>query len=450
MLKSKKNKNMKIRKITQLVAALLFVMATIASCAEREPSDYNALEDSSLRAWMDKNHSGWENDPNWVRTENGVYIHWLRRNEGTTLADTVVKAGNWVRCNYTGKTLDGNIFYTRNAGVAKIQGTFNRRTHYVDNFVYLYSENTSLPAGMLEALTSMKVGDMTMVVIPSDMFNGSNGYNATNVGYNGQWGVDGNKPVIIDSLIIREVSEDPITLENKQVSEFAQNRWNLSEADTLAKGLYLQLATPFPVKRDSVIKAEKSDSVLTCYYKGYFLDGFVFDSNIDSVQMRAWGEVVNEGPMKWNMKESSMIEGFKEACVNACYGDHLRVVFTSAYGYGISGSAAQAVTESTSSENDLADYYNYLNYYSYMNSMYGSGYGYGSYYNNYYSNYYNPYYYGYGSSSSSSSSSSSIEDEEEEAKTTITTEILPFTPLVFEIWVCAEDGSGDDLTHNDL
>jgi hypothetical protein len=178
----------------------------------------------------------------------------------------------------------------------------------------------------------------------------------------------------------------------------------------------------------------------------------VFDSNIDSVQMRAWGEVVNEGPMKWDMKKTQMIEGFKKACCEACYGDHIRTIFTSAYGYGISGSAAQAITESSSSDSsDLSAYYNYLNYYSYMNSMYGGGYGYGgygSYYNNYYSNYYNPYYYDYYNSSNSSSSNSSVEDEEEETKVKITTEILPFTPLVFEIWVC--DEAMEDLEHNPL
>lgn len=441
--------------IWSAVVASLALVALAVGCATPSSEDYSTLENESLKAWMDTNYSGWENDPNWKRTEDGVYIYWMRRNEGTTPADTVIKEGNWVRVDYTGKRLDGNIFYTRDAEVAKQQGTYSRRTHYVDNFVYLYSENTSLPAGMLQALTNMKVGDMTRVIIPSAMFRGSTGYEETNVGYNGQWGVEGNKPVIIDSLSIQEVSEDPITLENKQVNEYASRRWNLTEADTLATGLYLQLMTPFPMKRDSVIKAGSADSVLTCYYKGYFLDGFVFDSNIDSVQMRAWGEVMNEGPMEWDMSKNKMIEGFKEACVNACYGDHLRVVFTSAYGYGISGSAAQSITESTEDTSSLADYYNYLNYYSYMNSMYGSGYGgyggYGSYYNNYYNSYYNPYYYNYyNSSSSSSSSNSSMEDEEEEAKVTITTEILPFTPLVFEIWVCAADGSSDDLEHNDL
>lgn len=439
-----------MQKYIKLLTLWLFVATLMAtSCAKEGSADYDVLEDNSLRAWMNENYPSWESDDNWLRTDNGVYIMWMERAAAT---DSLAEKGDWVRIDYTGKTLDGNIFYTRDEGVAKVQGTYTRKTHYVDDFVYLYSENSTLPSGIYEALVNMKVGDMTRVVMPSSMYKGSSGYNVTNVGYNGQWGLDGNKPLIIDSLVIKEVSEDPITLENRQVNSYAQSRWNLSEADTLSQGLYVQLMTPFPVKRDSVVSSTKTDSILTCYYKGYFLDGFVFDSNIDSVQMRVWGEVVNEGPMEWDMTKSSMIEGFKEACCKACYGDRMRAVFTSAYGYGISGSAARAVAESSSSSTtDLTDYYNYLNYYSYMNSMYGNGYGYGGYYDSYYSN---PYYYNYYnmgmSSSSSSSSSSSIEDEEEEVKMTITTEILPFTPLVFEIWVCANDGSQDDVTHNDL
>lgn len=429
-------------------------VALAVGCATPSSTEFADLENESLMAWMDKNYPDWK-EPNsgWKRTDSGVYIYTMREASLEGEADTLIKGGNWVRINYTGKTLDGNIFYTRNAEVAKMQGTYSRRTHYVDNFVYLYEDNSSLPTGMYEAMTNMKVGEMTKVILPSSMYKGSNGYDETNVGYNGQWGVAGNKPVIIDSLEIVEVSEDPITLENREVNLYAVQRWKMAEKDSLAKGLYVQLMTPFPMKRDSVIKAEKTDSVLTCYYKGYFLDGFVFDSNIDSVQMRAWGEVVNEGPMKWDMRQTQMIEGFKKACCEACYGDHIRVIFTSAYGYGISGSAAQSIKQSSSSDssaNELMEYYNYLNYYSYMNSMYGGGYGgYGGYYNNYYSNYYNPYYSGL-YNSSSSSSSSSVEDEEEDTKVTITTEILPFTPLIFEIWVCDNDGTSDDFEHNDL
>ena len=42
------------------------------------------------------------------------------------------------------------------------------------------------------------------------------------------------------------------------------------------------------------------------------------------------------------------------------------------------------------------------------------------------------------------------EDEDEESKTGITTEILPFTPLIFEIWVCEDNGVEEEPKHNYL
>lgn len=431
------------------------MVAMAVSCATPGSQDFDELENGSLRAWMDKNYPEWSTSGDWMVTDEGVYIQWMKRMESAS--DTIVKPENWVRINYTGKTLQDDIFYTRNASVAKIQGTYSRRTHYVPDFVYLYDENTLLPEGIYDALTRMKVGEMVKVVMPSGRYEGSAGYNSSNVGYNGQFGLSGNVPVVIDSLTILEVSADPIATEQVEVGDFVERQWSMNRKDSLSgnKGLYLQLLAPIPFQRDSVASASKTDSTLMCYYKAYFLDGFVFDTNIDSVQMRAWGEIVNQGPTEWNLASTgdSLIEGFRTACLNACHGDHLRVAFTSAYGYGITGSSATATTASSSdsSASDLMDYYNYLNYYSALNGMNGM---YGGYYgDNYYNTYYNSAYYASLYSSmynSSSGDTTSSEDEEEEAKVTITTEILPFTPLVFEIWVCAEDGSQEVPEDNTL
>ncbi|MBQ1213614.1 MAG: hypothetical protein IIX81_01135 [Tidjanibacter sp.] len=434
------------------IALVALMIVAAVGCAQKPEGDFDALEAQSLAAWMDKNYPDWKTSGEWTAVD-GVYIQWLRK-VAESATDTIVKPENWVRINYTGKNLQDDVFYTRNAKVAKVQGTFSRRTHYVPDFVYLSEENTLIHSGTYEALTRMKVGEMVRVVIPSGRYSGSNGYSSTNVGYNGQFGLAGNVPLIIDSLELVEVSADPIVTENKEIAAYVKDRWAMKPADSLKEGLYFQLMTPLPFRRDSVAK----DSTLTCYYKAYFLDGFVFDSNIDSVQMRAWGEITNQGPLKWDMsdKSTSMISGFKEACLQACYGDHFRTVFTSAWGYGISGSAAKATTISSSSNSsydEYANYYNYLNYYNYMNQMYGYGsYGYGGYGygNSYYNNYYNSAYYAslYSSMYNQQSSQPSNEDETEESKVQISTEILPFTPLIFEIWVCANDGSETTPEHN--
>ena len=62
-----------------------------------------------------------------------------------------------------------------------------------------------------------------------------------------------------------------------------------------------------------------------------------------------------------------------------------------------------------------------MNYYNYYNSYYNS------YYNPYY-NYYDYNYYGYNYDYSTT-------EEETATKITISTEILPYTPLIFTIYV---------------
>ncbi len=444
-------------KTLKIALAAVVAMVLAVGCAKNNGIDTSGHENQALEAWMEKNVD-FADYSEWMKTDDGTYILWLRKAPVLDpKADSLAEEGDWVRINYTGKTLNEDIFYTRSAAVAKIQGTYNRRTHYVPDFVHLHKDNALLPKGTREALTHMRIGDMVRVIMPSGSYMAAAGYSSTNVGYNGQFGLPGNVPAIVDSLELLEMTTQPIAEEEKAIGSYVE-RWGMEAADSLEghKGLYVQLQNPFPFKRDSVVK----DSVLTCYYKAYFLDGFVFDSNIDSVQMRAWGEILNEGPMKWDMKntETKMIEGFKQACCQACYGDHIRTVFTSAYGYGISGSAAKATTSSSSSSDfDYSSYYNYLNYYTYMN-MYGGGYGgygYGGYggYGGYYDDYYNSMYYAslYNQMyNSSSSNTSSNEDEDEESKVIISTEILPFTPLIFEIWVLEDNGVEEEPDHNYL
>ena len=106
------------------------------------------------------------------------------------------------------------------------------------------------------------------------------------------------------------------------------------------------------------------------------------------------------------------------------FGQWAAVISTSVYAYGATGVAGSRTTSGGSSYyNSYYDYYNYYNYYNsyYGNSYYG-GY-YGNYYGGYYGGYYNNYYY-----------DSGIDTDEEETQQ-ISTEIPPYTPLIFQIYV---------------
>ncbi len=176
----------------------------------------------------------------------------------------------------------------------------------------------------------------------------------------------------------------------------------------------------------------KLDGTAKIWYIGRFLDGFIFDTNIDEVK-----ELIYRTPISSDM-ESSYIAYKPEEDMNTYikawyytipqlrYGQWAALVAASDTCYGATGQEGRTTT-STSGGYDTS-YYDMLNYYNYMNAMYGNSY-YGSYYNNYYNNYYGGYYggyYGYDYGYDTSTSTTT---------TTVSTEIQSYTPLIFEIYI---------------
>lgn len=151
------------------------------------------------------------------------------------------------------------------------------------------------------------------------------------------------------------------------------------------------------------------------WYVGRFLDGFIFDTNIQEVKKLAFNEDESAEAISYS------VESNKDDYINAWalgipklrYGRWGAIITTSGYAYGTSGvSGSTTTSSSTASYNALANLYNY---YSMTSSSYYNPYSYYNYYNYYggYNNYYNY----------------------EETTSTIDTEIAPYTPLVFYIFI---------------
>ena len=430
-------------KLRTLVAGAV-VALTVFSCARQEMMTYTEAENTTLAAWVQKYA------PNAEKYNDNMYIEWIERNTNPGPADSLVEVGDWVRVKYTVKTLAGSVVNTRDEQVARIEGTYTPFTHYSPQLVYMNDPNVTMLEGQYEALQKMRRGDIARLYLSSTYAYGPNGF-GDDVGYGGQNKLQAQVPVIIDSFTLVDFEADPIITEQKAVDEWVFQNWGLEKKDTIKSNFYMQLLPPFPMQRDSI--ATKLDSVVQIYYVGRFLDGFVFDTNIDSIQERVYGRVVNQGPLAIAAADIvgdtiTVIEGWKIALKNACYGDHIRTAFVSAYGYGIQGAAASSSSSSATST-DLS-YYDYINYMYYMNAMYGGlggygggyggGYSYGGYgYGNYYNSYYDMLYYSnlYGSMGGGSSST---EDEELQDDGIVSTEIQPFEPLIFDIYILPAKG----------
>ncbi|MBO5831536.1 MAG: hypothetical protein J6R01_08025 [Alistipes sp.] len=185
------------------------------------------------------------------------------------------------------------------------------------------------------------------------------------------------------------------------------------------------------ITADEVLATDslKTKTTAKVWYIGRFLDGFIFDTNIDEVKEIIYGEVTTAGEALTfytkNMDENKYIPAWNYSIPTLRQGQWAAILTVSTYGYGISGKVG-SYTSTTTGNSDQAyyDYLNYMNYMNYMNSYYG--YGYGNMYNQGYYGY-NPYYYGYGYSSSGQNTSETI--------TTTSTEIPAFSPLLFQIFV---------------
>ncbi len=155
------------------------------------------------------------------------------------------------------------------------------------------------------------------------------------------------------------------------------------------------------------------DNAVKVWYVARFVDGFVLDSNIPSVRELAFGETAAVGnAVDYTPKDdvTRYVSAWYYAIQKMHYGQWAMVLTSSGYAYGTTGISGSST--SSGSSNNYNDYYNYYNYYS---GYYGD-YGYNN-YNNYYNNYYQ------GSPNTGT------------VTTSTKTEVLPYTPLIFYIYI---------------
>lgn len=405
-------------KFFKSVVAVIITASVFFSCAKDEDTQSSALEQMSLDAWMAKHIN--KTDTVAFRQSNGMYVQFLPSATVDSLvpADTVV----WVRINYTGYTMNNDVYVTRLKDIALQQGTYTPYTHYTPDYLYCGSENSNMIKGQyfalkkeLEGPNGQKIklvqGSKVRLYMPSSVAFGSYG-TSDDQGYGGQYALSGNVPTIED-LDIVEVVKNPVAREEKLVKEYAMQKWHMAENDTIKPFLYLDV-----LSSDTTGGRITEDSTVNIYYVAKFLDGFIFDTNIDSVQIRLYGSAKSNSAFEYTPKDDKddYISAFYYAIPELYYGQKARMVFTSAYGYGITGK--------TAASDALNEYYsNYLSL-LFNSNLYSSS----SYSDLYYANYMNTLYY-------ANSLSQSTDDDE----TDVTTEIQSYTPLIFELYIQEND-----------
>lgn len=425
------------------IIALAAVIAT--SCAKAEPEDTVELEKQSFKAWMAKYRSQAVEQPS-----GGIYVEVLE--DGDQTIDSGRDTTVWIMLDYTATDIHGNVFVTRDSMEALRQRTFTPATHYIPDLLWVGDENYGMIEGQYFALRNdlkksdgstikMSAGTRVRLYIPSYLAYGSYGF-SDDQGYGGQFEL-GTTKIVIEDLIVKEVFADPIEREEKLVTERATIDWGLAEADTLARFLYVDSLSDFAQRAglldqypnkpwDKETQLLTADSTARIRFVGRFLDGFIFDTNIQSVYDGFYNRRIGQDYLpdektlsalsfKASDDEEKYIPAFAKTIPKLRRQQWYRLVFTSAYGYGGTGLSA-ALQEQQEYQNAYLSYmYNSM----YYNNMMSNG-GYGGYYDNYY---------GYGDYYGYSSSGYSTEEDEQE----IITEIQPYTPLIFDIYIETEE-----------
>jgi FKBP-type peptidyl-prolyl cis-trans isomerase len=428
----------------QTVVSAAVAMCLLFSCTKATDPDMHSIEKQAFTDWIEKYVKGAGIEV--VEQENGMYVEFIT--DGPQTGDGAVSSSDkevWVMLDYTATDHEGNVFMTCDRDEALRQGSFTPHTHYVPDYLFCSGENFNMIDGQHFALKNqltkadgskvkLTKSSKVRLYIPSYLALGTDG-SSNNQGYGGQYPLGGSQ-IVIETLEVVDVIENPVEREENLVKARAAE-WGKADDETVATLLYMdenfiqtdKLLEEFPEKpRETDGNVEfidgydlTVDSIARIRYIGRFLDGFVFDTNIQSV----YDETYDSDPRypaddktcevlyyKPATAKDQYISAFYHAIPEMRRGKWYRIVFTSAYAYGATGMSKAL--------KDQNEYYNsYSNaYYQYMyesNSPYGS---------EYYNNYYTPYDY------------TSIYGEVSDDK--IVTEIQPYTPLVFEIYIETE------------
>lgn len=248
----------------------------MVSCGKENPYLMDDLAQESFTAWMTKNDPAAQP---FVGADGAVnphiYVRFAERGPVPADSQKLVDYA-WFYTSYTGYTLDGTIFVTRDSSQSRLIGKWKNSTHWVDDFLQVYSSSSSLSPGLYKVVQTLRPGDSVRIYLE-----GKEAYNVAamsfNSGYTGEVSTYVNFPIYFD-MRIKSVLHTPAWAEQDTINKYAAQKWNLKIQDTIRTGLYMNIIKSRP-KNDPITK----DTLIQINYTTRFLDGFYITSTSDSI-----------------------------------------------------------------------------------------------------------------------------------------------------------------------
>lgn len=329
--------------------SILFIatIAAAASCAKTVGEGTNVAKKRYFDAWMHINHPNLTPTWNGTDSEVGIYI----MPEGEVAGDGVqVEKDGFAIVDYTQYSLDGDIVEYTSAETAKQLGEFDYSTYYGPKVLVTYDD--AIPAGVRDAMLTMKVGGKRKVIIPSWLMTYST-YGTANAYLEHSCDFSSS----IYELEVKDFCDTISKWEIKSIKEYILENYKTESAfsnDTT--GFYFKADKIYPAGAEAFPK----DTTIYINYTGKLLNGQVFDTTIEDVAKDNniysaskdyepvrinWGEKYSE--LSMGTDESSTVSGFamtlwrlKHVPGNSEWKDSCTGIFTSSLGYGYSGSGS--------------------------------------------------------------------------------------------------------------
>jgi len=236
-----------MRKLIFSLSVFLAVVLLVSGCFRDDSEELKEKEQRLLEKYLLDN--GITQEP----TASGLYFILLKDTIGQSPGITDV-----VEFEYTGKLVNGDVFGTTNKEVAEENGIYNERT--VFGPIRIVLENSLI--GLAEGFQLMEEGEKAMMILPSDIAYGGNSV-----------GIIPRYSTLIFTIHLQKVISDPMDHEAMLIKNFMDEK-GLTGQPT-ESGLY------YFEKVEGEGDYIPNGSRVALKYKGYFLDGRIFDSNWD-------------------------------------------------------------------------------------------------------------------------------------------------------------------------
>lgn len=306
----------------------------IAGCAKVTVSGPNDSSKLFLEAWM---HIYNQNNGTDIKP-SGLGIYVLEETPGT--GDKTVSDNGYVIVDYTITDLDGNISSYTEKTIAKQLGQYDTTVYYGPD-VWL-TMNSTIPAGVQNALVGMKTGGKKKVLIPSWLMSYST--YETEAEYLNQSTDYSNT---IYNITVRDYTDSIDVWQIDSIKRYIVKNYGSLDAFTNDTTGFYYRQTQAPIDD----KDFPSDTTIYINYTGKLLNGLVFDTTIERVAKDngcydpsktykpvaiKWADTHNDITM--GNSSTSVIDGFSMTLWQMKAMEHGIGIFYSNLGYSYSGS----------------------------------------------------------------------------------------------------------------